>query len=337
MSNYIQDFAVRLLPVQKQSPNGWMTFDCPACVHNGEPSRDTKKRMGLMLDPSGSIRYHCFRCGYVCGWLPGQSLNSKLRNLFTWMGASKDDIQQAILECLRIKQNYSQEKIQDQKQIQETKEANLPQHSLSFTELASMDKVPSKFLTALDYLQSRSEKLIQWFDDFYWSNELPEHIIIPLRYHSHIYGWTARLAREQKNKNEPKYYLNNESKFLFNAELLDNPDTNYIILVEGPLDAIALGGVAIMGNQITDKQLKWLNMSDKQIIVLPDKDAGGQKLIDEALKYGWYISMPQLSTNNAKDGLDLVNEFGRLMAVKMIIDNAIDNPLKIGIERKKWS
>lgn len=335
MSNYIQDFAVRLLPIQKQSPNGWLAFDCPACIHNGEPSRDTKKRMGLMLDPVGSIRYHCFRCGYVCSWHPGQSLNNKIKNLFSWMGASKDNIQQATLECLKIRQNYTQEKIQDEKQIKETKEATLPQHSMSLQQLAMLDTVPNKFLTALNYLQSRGQKLVEWFDDFHWSSEMPEHIIIPLKYHSHIYGWTARLAREPKDKFEPKYYLNNESKFLFNAELLDNPDTKYIILVEGPLDAIALGAVAIMGNQITDKQLKWLNMCDKQIIVFPDKDKGGQLLIDEALKHGWPVSFPDLSGLDIKDGLDLVNYFGRLMAVKMIIDNATDNPLKISMLRKK--
>jgi len=35
--------------------------------------------------------------------------------------------------------------------------------------------------------------------------------------------------------------------------------------------------------------------------------------------------------------LDMVNYFGRLMAIKMIIDNAIDNPLKISMLRKKWA
>lgn len=336
MSNYIQDFALRLLPTQKHSPNGWLAFDCPACVHNGEPSRDTKKRMGLMLDGSGSIRYHCFRCGYVCGWHPGQSLSIKLRNLFMWMGASKDDVQQANLECLKIRQNYKEEKVKEEKVLLHAREVNLPENAKNFVYWASQSPTPQKFIEVAEYVNSRTPKLLEWFDDWHWSPDMPEHAIIPVRYNDHVYGWTARLARPQKNKSEPKYYLNNESKFLFNAELLEDSDTKYVILVEGPLDAIALNGIAVMGNQITEKQLMWLNASDKKIILFPDK-TGSRKLIDDAVKHGWSISFPDLDGLNIKDGLDLVNHFGRLMAVKMIIDNSIDNPLKIDMLRKKWA
>jgi hypothetical protein len=318
------------------APNGWIGFNCPACVHNGEPSNDTKKRMGLHLDPSGGMKFHCFRCGYVCSWFPGQSLNQKIKKLFGWLGGSHQEILQLNLECMRLKQDYKIERAAEEK-LFVNNEVALPENSHPLEHWAAQDNLDSKFLQAVNYLVSRNPNLIHWFIDFQWSPEMPDHIIIPLRYNNQIYGWTARLTRPQKDKNEPKYYLMNESKFLFGAEVLDDPTKKYVLVTEGPLDAISIGGVAIMGNQITEKQMKWLNGTDKEIIVIADKDAGGQKLIDAAQNNGWGVSFPDTQGLKIKDPLDMVNHFGRLMAVKMIFDSVQTNHLKISMLRKNWN
>lgn len=332
--NHIQDFVAGLLPRQKQNPNGWFSFNCPACVRNGEPTPDTKQRMGAKFEDAG-VHLHCFRCGYNTGWRPGQNLNDKLKKLLGWMGASQRDIQQANLECLRIRQDFVDSNQRFEKVSFKTEKVQLPQGALPLERWANLKNVPEKFISVLDYIHSRSPRLLDWYQDFHWTPEMPEHFIIPVRYDNEIVGWTARLAREPKDKYEIKYVLEKTDKFLFNTHLLDDPLTKYVILVEGPLDAIALNGLAVMGNQITERQMRWLNSSDKEIVVLADKDKGGQLLIDAALKNGWSVSFPELT--DFKDGMDLANKYGRLFAVKTIIDSRHSNSLQINMLRKAWT
>lgn len=331
--NYIQDFATKLLPRQKQSPGGWYSFNCPACIHNGEPSPDTKLRMGARFE-NGGVHYHCFRCNYVAGWKPGQSLHDRLKKLFGWMGASQRELQQANLECLRIRQDFVEEVKKENEYVFKSAQVTLPENAMPLSHWAGLSDIPVAFISVVEYIHSRSSKFVDWYDDFHWSPTMPEHFIIPLRFDGGIYGWTARLAREPKDRFETKYVLEKTDKFLFNSHLLEDPLTKYIILVEGPLDAIALNGVAVMGNEITERQLHWLNTSDKEIILLADKDKGGQNLIDVALKNDWYVSFPDLT--EFKDGLDLVNKYGRLFAVKTIFDSRQSNSLKINMLRKSW-
>lgn len=335
-TNYIQQFAVDLLGSTKITPNGWFNINCVACTHNGEPSQDTKKRMGLHLEADGGLRFNCFRCGFGCSWTPGQNLSKNFRKLALWLGSNERDIQEANLECLKIRQDYEQE-VKTERKVAEAHQVTLPDNCHSLEYWASQDNPPEKFIQAVNYIIDRNPNFVEWFHNFQWTPTHKDHIIIPVTYGDKNYGWTGRLTRPQKNKYEPKYYNVNESKFLFGADHLDNPETNYIILTEGPLDAIAVNGVALMGGQLTELQLKWLRTCDKEIVVLPDKDNAGQKLIDLALKHNWAVSFPDTQGLKVKDGLDLVNHFGRLMAVKMIFDNIHTNHLKINVLRKNWS
>lgn len=334
-TNYIQNFALELIPSQKMTPNGWYGFNCVACTYRGEPTPDTKKRMGLKFEPDGSCRFNCFRCGFGCSWTPGQNLSRNFKQLILWLGGTKKDIQEANLECLKIRQDYQKDFTAEKKAI-ELHQTTLPDNCNTLDYWASQDNPPEKFIQALEYIINRNQNFVEWFKNFQWSPSYPDHIIMPVTFEGKVYGWSARLTRPPKHKNEPRYYNVNESKFLFNGDLLQEEGTNYLIVTEGPLDAIAVRGVAVMGNQISDLQLKWLKACDKEIIVLPDRDAGGQKLIDLALKHGWAVSFPAVEGLKIKDGLDMVNYFGRLMAVKMIFDSAHTNHLKINVLRKNW-
>lgn len=334
MSNPIQQFCLRLIPQAKMSPNSWLTVNCPACTHNGEPSADTKHRMGLNLENNG-VRYHCFRCNYTASYRPGQSISSKLKKLWGYFGASYSEISKINLEALKLK-NQAIEELKKDEENSKLTEVGLPKNTKSIFELAELNCQEPLFLRAISYLNERNPDLINWFDDWAWSPDMPEHVIIPLMYHNHCYGYTARLTRPTKNNDEPKYYLTNTSKFLLGAERLEDEFRKKIILVEGPFDAISISGVAIMGNEITSKQMQYLQTTDKEIIVFPDKDKGGQKLIDVALANDWAVSMPDLTGLPIKDASDMVNYFGRLFAIKLIIDNSTTNALKININRKNW-
>ena len=62
--NLIQSTILTSLPMsKKKTPSGWLAFNAPCCIHNGEGA-DRKKRGGIMNSPDGTLSYHCFNCGY---------------------------------------------------------------------------------------------------------------------------------------------------------------------------------------------------------------------------------------------------------------------------------
>ena len=70
--NLIQSTILTSLPAgQKKTPSGWISFNAPCCVHNGE-SQDKKKRGGIMDSADGTISYHCFNCGYKASYILGR-------------------------------------------------------------------------------------------------------------------------------------------------------------------------------------------------------------------------------------------------------------------------
>ena len=61
----------------------------------------------------------------------------------------------------------------------------------------------------------------------------------------------------------------------------------HVIVVEGIFDAIVLDSVAILGSEIAHKQKLQINSLNREVIVVPDRDKAGTKLIDQAIEYNW--------------------------------------------------
>lgn len=86
---------------RKKSTSGWISFNAPCCVHNGE-TRDTKGRGGIIQDGDGWI-YHCFNCGFKTGFKMGKPVGIKTRKLLNWLGVPETEIAHLTLESLRNK------------------------------------------------------------------------------------------------------------------------------------------------------------------------------------------------------------------------------------------
>lgn len=338
MHNYIQELFIQNIQRSKAAHGGWLSFNGNCCVHNGQLKADTRKRCGVKFNASGGLQINCFNCSFTSGWTPGQLLSNKTKNFLTWMGVSKELIQKANFEALRIKENNLYDKTEVIEQFEfNYNRVNLPKGARKLTQWANDSTQPQEFINVLEYISHRNPNYLSWFDSFYWSPELPDRIIIPLLYDNNVYGWTARLARPEKIKNERKYLMNeSQTKFIFGADRLFDEYRKYVIVTEGIFDAIAVSGIATLGNLLTENQIKWIKSSGKEVIVLPDKDQAGQQLIDAALQYGWSVSFPTLYKKGIKDAADCVNQYGRLMTIKRIIDSKQDNPTKIHILRQSW-
>ena len=78
-----------------------------------------------------------------------------------------------------------------------------------------------------------------------------------------------------------------------------------------------------------------LNRLQKQIIVVPDRDSAGKKLVERAIELGWSVAMPEW-TPDVNDIGDAVSKYGRLYTLHSIATSADDSALKIRLRAKKW-
>jgi DNA primase len=167
--------------------------------------------------------------------------------------------------------------------------------------------------------------------NFYWSPApgYVDRVIIPFVYDGKIVGSTARKVRDGK----PKYLSDQHPFFVFNVDE-QSDEHQYLFVVEGPFDAISIGGVALLTNEISDQQARIINSIGKQVIVIPDQDKAGTFLIDQAKELGWSIAFPTWE-DSVKDCAEAVKKYGKLFVVVDAVKSATANPAKIEIEKRK--
>ena len=309
---------------RKATPSGWIGFDAPCCIHNGE-TRDTKARGGVIQE-ADNISYHCFNCGFKCSWQPGRTFSWKMRKFLEWIGTPDDVINKVALDVMRLNEGVeARERIA---QLPSFSSVPLPDDAVRLQDIVNHTK---HSLSVLEYMAKRNLNL----DDtnYYWSPSLGyrDRFIIPFYYEKRIVGWTARSILPNKN---PKYLTEVQPGFVYG---LDEQGFNkvFAIVCEGQLDAIHIDGTALGGSEISDQQVMLLKRLNKDIIVVPDRDKAGSKLIERAIELGWQVSMPDWN-QDVNDVGDAVDKYGRLYTLYSIVNTAEDSPLKIRLKAKKW-
>jgi DNA primase len=104
---------------------------------------------------------------------------------------------------------------------------------------------------------------------------------------------------------------------------------------EGPFDAISIDGVAILGSEISDQQKTLINQLKREVIILPDRDSAGKKLVDQAIENNWSVSFPNWDPD-IKDANEALLKYGRLATLYSIIRSKETSGLKIKLLSKKW-
>jgi DNA primase len=149
-------------------------------------------------------------------------------------------------------------------------------------------------------------------------------------YKGEIVGWTARAINDVK----PKYLSEQQPGYVFN---LDNQldDREFVIVCEGPFDALSIDGCALLGAEIKDSQNWLLKQLGKEIVLVPDRDHEGPRTVEQAIELGWSVSMPDWP-DGIKDVNDAVIKLGKLATMWLIVDAKESNNLKIQLKAKKW-
>jgi DNA primase len=114
---------------------------------------------------------------------------------------------------------------------------------------------------------------------------------------------------------------------------LQGADWRYAIVVEGVFDALSIGGLAVLHAEINDAQVRLIRSLDREIIVVPDQDAAGMKLVDRAVELGWSVSMPDWPVD-VKDVNDAVIRWGRLATLITIMQARETSRIKIELRKK---
>ena len=312
-----------LPPKRKTTPSGWTSFNAVCCHHNGD-SPDTRKRGGVMFSDDG-FQYHCFNCGFKAGWSPGRLLSKNTKNLFQWMGMPTDEITKLNLEALRSKDDQP---VAVPTIRFELADRPLPNDCRSIIELLEADP-NDEVIAVVDYLAERGMDL-EWYN-WMWSSEngYRDRVIIPFYQEGRIVGYTGRKIKPGK----PKYLTDSQSGYVFNIDRqYDNRE--FVIVVEGQFDAIAVDGVAIMTNEPNATQVARLKQLGKKIIVVPDRDKPGAKMISHAIENEWAVSLPPW-TDDVKDCADAVHKYGRLYTLFTILEHCEDSEIKKQLLKKK--
>ena len=338
MLDSIQQTVLQLIPARRKTgQNGWTSFNAVCCTHNGE-SADTRGRGGVKTN-NGQISYHCFNCGFTTSFIPGRHLSFKFRKLLAWLGANDLTVRRLVIDAVRLKDLVAPEELEKEPVEEITYEArSLPEQARNVVELANFysigdyNNVPAELLAAIEYVHRRDINLTKY--KFYWTPEeaynLHRRIIIPFYYKQEIVGYTSRAIVDGI---KPKYWSSHPADFVFN---LDNQksDSKFVIVCEGPFDAMSVDGVALNGSELSDTQVDQIDRLQREVIVVPDADRAGRKLIDRAVEAGWTVSFP-VWQETCKDINEAVIKYGKLFVLKSILAARENSKLKIQLMKKK--
>jgi len=316
----ITDTLTNFLPAKRKvTPSGWISFNAVCCT-------DDRGRGGFIVNQGDAVSYHCFNCGFKCSWQPGRHISQKMNKFMRDLNIPDDIISQLRLEALKFEDSSN---VEIRNVIPKFDERALPMDSVPIADL--LENPPEKLIPVLEYMVNR--KVFPEDFPFYWTPKVgfSNRLIVPFLFENKIVGYTARTINTEAN---PKYLSEQQPGYVFN---LDNQRNNreFVIVAEGPFDAISIDGCALLGAEIKDSQNWLLKQLNKEIVLVPDRDKAGKQTLDQAVELGWSISMPDWP-DGIKDINDAVVKLGKLATLYLIIQAKESNSLKIQLKAKKW-
>ena len=302
---------------RKQTASGWISFNAPCCIHRGD-TQDKRQRGGIKPSADGSWSYHCFNCGYTASFVLGRTLTFKARKLLEWLTVPQEEIERINLESLKQKSIEGllgeRQEIVNKLQNIEFEDRDLPADTQELNE------------QAIGYLQNRCIPLDYPF--MYKTMPRPG-VVIPFTHDNQVVGHTTRFLDDRT----PRYIQDIQHGYVFGTDLQKN-NWQSAIVVEGVFDALSINGLAVLHAEINDAQVKLIRSLGRQIIVVPDQDEAGMKLVDRAVELGWAVSMPGWP-DGAKDVNDAVIRLGRLATLITIMQSKETSKIKIELRKKQ--
>ena len=314
---------ISYLPTKhKVTSSGWISFNAPCCIHNGE-STDRRSRGGLRQQDD-EWSYHCFNCGFTASFTPGRPVSYKARRFLEWLGVDSVDVERLNLESLKRKSL-----------LDLTAERNQIRHvDVAFNEtevpegVEVIDPRNVDHQRYLDYLASRRIVLEYPFlvDK---KRGVRDRIVVPYTYKNRIVGHTSRYL----DNRTPKFINSQQPGYVFGYDL-QKADWTSALVTEGIFDALSISGLAVMHDTISPQQAQLLKQLKRRIIVVPDQDKAGLSIIDAAVEYKFEVSIPEWP-DDVKDVNDAVVKYGVVNTLLQIHKHAESSKIKIEMFKKR--
>jgi len=306
---------------RKQSGSGWISFNAPCCVHNGD-TPDRRGRGGIKLSAQG-WSYHCFNCGYTTSFILGRNIGFKARRLLSWLGVPENDINLINLESMR---HRSVEGLIEDRQREWNSTAPV---EFAETDLPNfVDFVTPAHAEHWAYLRSRHVP-----EDYpvmvSATNTTRLGVVVPFTYNNQVVGSTIRFLDDRN----PRYINDMQKGYVFGIDL-QQAGWQHVIVTEGIFDALSIGGLAVMHNEISDDQARLIRSLGRSVVVVPDQDRAGVELIDRAVELGWAVSIPNWP-EGVKDINDAVKRWGKLTTLLTIMQSSENSRIKIELRKKQ--
>jgi DNA primase len=297
-----------------------------------------------VINNTPGVGVFCFRCGFRALWAPGDGLSRNIREFMAGVGMSDTDIKRVNLRALQYKRlmDVSETTIEQTSLAVAFTRTNLPKGARSFQAWAQDGCEDPNFHDVIEYLFSRGDDVAN--SKFFWTphaadDEMNRRVIIPFYRGDDLVGWTARSVDKENPK---RYHSEVQPDYLFNNRVMYLRDRRFLIVVEGVFDAIAIDGVGTLGAKLNEKQIHWLKAAGKDIILVPDRDEAGGRLISIAKANNWKVAFPALHDghganwwdNDVKDVAEAVRRYGRLYTLCSILKTAVNDPIAIAVKQK---
>lgn len=315
---------LQIIPGKKKlTQSGWHSFNA-ACCHNRGHAIDKRGRGGIKFSDGDNWSYHCFNCGFKCGFTLGKSITKNTRQLLSYLGMDKEQIDRYSFESLQHKDLLDFTRVKKEKKKIKFKEMPLPVAEL-------LDTNDPRHEVFVNYLYKRKISI----NDYPFmvtpdeEGRQANRVIIPFTYENKIVGHTSRYLDDRK----PKFISEQQGGYLFGVDL-QKPEWQVCIVTEGIFDALSISGCALTTNDISENQAEILKNLNRKIIVVPDQDKSGMEVINKALDYGFYISIPEWG-EGVKDVNDAVIKYGKLPTLLSILQSATNSKIKTEIKRKQ--
>jgi hypothetical protein len=206
---------------RKSTSSGWISFNAPCCVHNGE-SADRRQRGGIKATDQG-WSYHCFNCGFTASFVLGRNLSFKARKLLGWLNVDRNEIERINLESLRHRniEGILNERQQVSQKLQgiEFEDRDLPADTQPLND------------TAIQYLADRG---IHADYPFLYKTMPRPGIVIPFTHDNQVVGHTTRFLDDRT----PKYIQDIQHGYVFGTDLQRDSWQHVLVSHKGYVDHI---------------------------------------------------------------------------------------------------
>jgi hypothetical protein len=306
-----------------RNSKGWSKVFCEVC---GDGTHAKGPRGGWLFSDELCF-YHCFNCGIEGNFDPNrdQPFSKRMVEIFDAFGVPSKEYF-AIAYAKQLSDNKTAKPI---KRKVEIPVLNVPDYFYNLKDGNKDNLIVQKAYDELKfrnidpdsytfYLSSGKTKLGP--KDEAIAKALMNRLIIPF---FNTKGEMIYYQGRSLDENPKKKYMNADvprTNVIYGMDKLNVNTGSPLFFTEGFFDAFHVKGVSIQENSLTAGQIELLKKSPRKKVFVPDKKSDSSKVVDQCIKLGWHVSVPDLGST-CKDIDDSIRKYGKLHTLQEISSN----------------